>query len=63
MGKEKQEKQPQLLPSSGTTVQEAVQSIINIYDKIKTVFPETEVRITCTSNIIMPLDQTGNMRT
>ncbi len=36
----------------GTTVPSAVKSIINIYDRVKMAYPETEVRITFTSNII-----------
>ena len=41
-----------LLASFGTTVPSAVQSITNITDIVKKAYPETEVRITFTSNII-----------
>lgn len=41
-----------VIASFGTTVPSAVKSIINIYDRIKMAYPETEVRITFTSNII-----------
>lgn len=41
-----------VIASFGTTVPEAVQSIINIQDAVKKAYPETEVRITFTSNII-----------
>lgn len=36
----------------GTTVPQGLQSIINITDAVHTAYPETEVRITFTSNII-----------
>jgi len=41
-----------VIASFGTTVPPAVQSIINISDIVKKAYPETEVRITFTSNII-----------
>jgi sirohydrochlorin cobaltochelatase len=41
-----------ILASFGTTVPEAVQSIINIQNKIKKAFPGVPVKITFTSNII-----------
>jgi len=41
-----------VLASFGTTVPPAVKSIINITDVVKKAYPETEVRITFTSNII-----------
>ncbi len=41
-----------VIASFGTTVPEAVQPIINIFNKTKEAFPATEVRITFTSNII-----------
>ncbi len=41
-----------VVASFGTTVPSAVQSITNITDTVKKAYPETEVRITFTSNII-----------
>lgn len=41
-----------VIASFGTTVPSAVQSITNITDIVKKAYPETEVRITFTSNII-----------
>lgn len=41
-----------VIASFGTTVPSAVKSIINIMDKTKEAFPNTEVRVTFTSNII-----------
>lgn len=41
-----------LIASFGTTVPSAVQSITNISDTVKKAYPETEVRLTFTSNII-----------
>ena len=41
-----------ILASFGTTVPSAVKSITNITDVVKKAYPETEVRITFTSNII-----------
>jgi sirohydrochlorin cobaltochelatase len=41
-----------ILASFGTTVVPAVKSITNITDVVKKAYPETEVRITFTSNII-----------
>ncbi len=41
-----------IIASFGTTVPRAVTAIVNITDQVKKAFPETEVRITFTSNII-----------
>ena len=41
-----------VIASFGTTVPSAVKSIINISDSVKKAYPETEVRLTFTSNII-----------
>ena len=41
-----------VVASFGTTVPSAVQSITNITDTVKKTYPETEVRITFTSNIV-----------
>ncbi len=41
-----------LIASFGTTVPSAVQSITNINDAVRKAYPDTEVRITFTSNII-----------
>src|SRR5210317_123456 len=41
-----------ILASFGTTVPEAVGAITNITDTVRNAYPETEVRITFTSNII-----------
>lgn len=41
-----------VLASFGTTVPEAVKSITNIYNTVQEAFPQTEVRISFTSNII-----------
>ena len=41
-----------ILASFGTTVPSAVESITNISDTVKKAYPETEVRLTFTSNII-----------
>lgn len=41
-----------IIASFGTTVPAAVQSITNIRDKVQNAYPETEVRMTFTSNII-----------
>ncbi len=41
-----------IVASFGTTVPSAVQSIVNITSRVKTAFPDTEVRIVFTSNII-----------
>jgi len=41
-----------LLPAFGTTVPSAVTAIINIIDQTKAAYPNTEVRVTFTSNII-----------
>ncbi len=48
----KEQKNAIILASFGTTVPSAVSSIINILDKVKTAYPNTEVRLTFTSNII-----------
>jgi len=48
----KTEKNAIILASFGTTVPSAVQSITNITDTVKAAYPETEVRLTFTSNII-----------
>lgn len=50
--KPKKTKPAIVLASFGTTVPSAVKSIINITDQVKAAFPNTEVRITFTSNII-----------
>lgn len=52
MGKPNSGKNAILLASFGTTVPSAVQSITNITDVVKKAYPQTEVRITFTSNII-----------
>lgn len=41
-----------VIASFGTTVPTAVKSIVNIIDKTKAAYPNTEVRVTFTSNII-----------
>ncbi|MCD4721360.1 MAG: sirohydrochlorin cobaltochelatase [Desulfobacula sp.] len=41
-----------IIASFGTTVPEAVQSIVNIESRVKAAFPDTEVRVVFTSNII-----------
>jgi len=41
-----------IIASFGTTVPEAVQSIVNIGSRVKAAFPDTEVRVVFTSNII-----------
>jgi sirohydrochlorin cobaltochelatase len=41
-----------VIASFGTTVPKAVESIINIIDKTKAAYPNTEVQVTFTSNII-----------
>lgn len=41
-----------IIASFGTTVPSAIQSITNIIDRVKRAYPETEVRVTFTSNII-----------
>jgi len=41
-----------IIASFGTTVPSAVQSIVNITSRVKAAFPDTEVRIVFTSNII-----------
>ncbi len=41
-----------VIASFGTTVPRAVKAIVNIEEKVKIAFPETEVRMTFTSNII-----------
>jgi sirohydrochlorin cobaltochelatase len=41
-----------ILASFGTTVPSAVESIINIQQKVQAAFPEVPVRVTFTSNII-----------
>ncbi|NNK96799.1 MAG: sirohydrochlorin cobaltochelatase, partial [Desulfobacterales bacterium] len=46
------EKTAIVVASFGTTVPEALSSITNIVSKIKAAFPQTEVRLTFTSNII-----------
>ena len=52
-GKEKvQEKKAIVLASFGTTYPEALVSIINIYEGVQKAFPEMEVRLAFTSNII-----------
>ena len=46
------EKTAILLASFGTTVPSAVQSLANITDRVRKAYPETEVRITFTSNMV-----------
>jgi sirohydrochlorin cobaltochelatase len=46
------EKTAIVVASFGTTVPQALSSITNIVNKIKAAFPQTEVRLTFTSNII-----------
>ncbi len=46
-----------IIASFGTTVPTAVSAIINIYDKTKEAYPNTEVKITFTSNIIRSIWQ------
>jgi len=41
-----------IVASFGTTVPSAVQSIVNITSRVKAAFPDTEVRVVFTSNII-----------
>jgi sirohydrochlorin cobaltochelatase len=41
-----------IVASFGTTVPKAVQSIVNITSRVKAAFPDTEVRVVFTSNII-----------
>jgi len=41
-----------IIASFGTTVPSAVQAIVNITSRVKAAFPDTEVRIVFTSNII-----------
>lgn len=48
----KESKTAILLASFGTTVPEAVKAITNIQDRVRMAYPNTEVRITFTSNII-----------
>ncbi len=50
--KVKKDKTAIVIASFGTTVPRAVTAIVNITDQVKKAFPETEVRITFTSNII-----------
>ena len=52
MGKTEGHKNAIVLASFGTTVPEALVSITNITDMVRKAYPETEVRITFTSNII-----------
>ncbi|WP_163335806.1 sirohydrochlorin cobaltochelatase [Desulfopila sp. IMCC35008] len=52
MGKPGSGKNAILLASFGTTVPKAVSAITNISDTVRKAYPETEVRITFTSNII-----------
>ncbi len=51
-GKEKKDKTAIVIASFGTTVPSAIVAITNITDRVRKAFPETEVRITFTSNII-----------
>jgi sirohydrochlorin cobaltochelatase len=51
-GKHDSEKTAIVIASFGTTVPTAVKSIINIIDKTKEAYPNTEVRVSFTSNII-----------
>lgn len=48
----KDEKTAIVLASFGTTVPSAVEAITNITERVKQAYPETEVRVTFTSNII-----------
>jgi sirohydrochlorin cobaltochelatase len=50
--KEKNGKTAIVVASFGTTVPSAVESITNIVDAVRTAFPNTEVRVSFTSNII-----------
>ncbi len=50
--KVKKDKSAIIIASFGTTVPRAVTALVNITDQVKKAFPETEVRITFTSNII-----------
>lgn len=50
--KPKESKPAIVIAGFGTTVPSAVKSITNITDQVKAAFPNTEVRITFTSNII-----------
>ncbi len=50
--KEKEDKTAIVIASFGTTVPRAVVAITNITERVKKAFPNTEVRITFTSNII-----------
>ena len=49
---EKQDKTAIVVASFGTTVPRAVEAINNIVDRVEKAYPQTEVRITFTSNII-----------
>lgn len=51
-GPKKEGKTAIVIASFGTTVPSAVKAISNITERVKLAFPETEVRITFTSNII-----------
>ncbi|MDA3916930.1 MAG: sirohydrochlorin cobaltochelatase [Deltaproteobacteria bacterium] len=46
-----------IVASFGTTVPAAVQSIVNITSRVKAAFPDTEVRVVFTSNIIRSIWQ------
>jgi sirohydrochlorin cobaltochelatase len=50
--KAKEDKNAIIIASFGTTVPSAVQSITNIVNHVKKAYPDTEVRVTFTSNII-----------
>ncbi|WP_028584596.1 sirohydrochlorin cobaltochelatase [Desulfogranum mediterraneum] len=52
MSPAKQGKTAIVLASFGTTVPSAVKAITNISDKVRAAYPDTEVRLTFTSNII-----------
>lgn len=52
MSKKGKEKNAIIVASFGTTVPTAMPAITNIVDSVKKAYPETEVRITFTSNII-----------
>ncbi|MEN8190621.1 MAG: sirohydrochlorin cobaltochelatase [Thermodesulfobacteriota bacterium] len=50
--KSREPKNAIVVAAFGTTVPTAVKSIINIVDRVKAAYPETEVHVTFTSNII-----------
>ncbi|MGA1862055.1 sirohydrochlorin cobaltochelatase [Deferribacter thermophilus] len=60
MEKNKTEKTAIVIASFGTTHPSALKSIINIINMVKNEFPNTEVRVTFTSNIIRKIWQKRN---